>query len=96
MTVLGNNSIDQFNNPFADGDKLVITGIGWEFVNRLAVMGGAAIPDMDAEYKYHWQYGVKVNPTLAASLMKRYINRGGRRPVLRSGAADCGLLERLL
>ena len=24
MTVLGNNSIDQFNNPFTDGDKLVI------------------------------------------------------------------------
>ena len=77
MTVLGNNSIDQFNNPFADGDKLVITGIGWEFVNRLAAMGGAAIPDMDAEYKYHWQYGVKVNPTLAASLMNDMLVEAG-------------------
>ena len=29
MTVLGNNSIDQFNNPFIPGDNLVIKGIGW-------------------------------------------------------------------
>ncbi|HIX91669.1 MAG TPA: FAD-dependent oxidoreductase [Firmicutes bacterium] len=88
MTVLGNNSIDQFNNPFADGDKLVITGIGWEFVNRLAAMGGAAIPDMDAEYKYHWQYGVKVNPTLAASLMNDMLIEAGVDLYYGQGAAD--------
>ena len=88
MTVLGNNSIDQFNNPFADGDKLVITGIGWEFVNRLADMGGAAIPDMDAEYKYHWQYGVKVNPTLAASLMNDMLVEAGVDLYYGQGAAD--------
>lgn len=88
MTVLGNNSIDQFNNPFAVGDKLVITGIGWEFVNRLAAMGGAAIPDMDAEYKYHWQYGVKVNPTLAASLMNDMLIEAGVDLYYGQGAAD--------
>lgn len=88
MTVLGNNSIDQFNNPFADGDKLVITGIGWEFVNRLAAMGGAAIPDMDAEYKYHWQYGVKVNPTLAASLMNDMLIEAGVDLYYGQGAVD--------
>lgn len=88
MTVLGNNSIDQFNNPFADGDKLVITGIGWEFVNRLAAAGGALIPDMDAEYKYHWQYGVKVNPTLAASLMNDMLIEVGVDLYYGQGAAD--------
>ena len=88
MTVLGNNSIDQFNNPFADGDKLVITGIGWEFVNRLAAAGGAVIPDMNAEYKYHWQYGVKVNPTLAASLMNDILIEAGVDLYYGQGAAD--------
>ena len=88
MTVLGNNSIDQFNNPFAVGDKLVITGIGWEFVNRLAAAGGAVIPDMDAEYKYHWQYGVKVNPTLAASLMNDMLIEAGVDLYYGQGAAD--------
>lgn len=88
MTVLGNNSIDQFNNPFAIGDKLVITGIGWEFVNRLAAAGGALIPDMNAEYKYHWQYGVKVNPTLAASLMNDMLIEAGVDLYYGQGAAD--------
>ena len=88
MTVLGNNSIDQFNNPFADGDKLVITGIGWEFVNRLAAAGGAVIPDMNAEYKYHWQYGVKVNPTLAASLMNDILIEAAVDLYYGQGAAD--------
>ena len=96
MTVLGNNSIDQFNNPFADGDKLIITGIGWEFVNRLAEMGGAVIPDMDAEYKYHWQYGVKVNPTAAASLMNDMLVEAGVDLYYGQGAvdllcSDCGV-----
>ena len=88
MTVLGNNSIDQFNNPFADGDKLVITGIGWEFVNRLAAAGGAVIPDMNAEYKYHWQYGVKVNPTAAASLMNDMLVEAGVDLYYGQGAVD--------
>ena len=88
MTVLGNNSIDQFNNPFAIGDKLVITGIGWEFVNRLAAAGGALIPDMNAEYKYHWQYGVKVNPTLAASLMNDMLVEAGVDLYYGQGAVD--------
>ena len=69
MTVLGNNSIDQFNNPFRKTNKMVISGIGWEFVKRLSKLGYATIPDMDAPYENHWQYGVKVNPLAAAKLI---------------------------
>lgn len=69
LTVLGNNSIDQFNNPFIKGNKMIITGIGWEFVRRLQKDGFAVIPDMDAEYQNHAQYGVKVNPVAAAKIM---------------------------
>ena len=32
LTVMGNNSIDQFNNPYIPDKKIVIAGIGWEFV----------------------------------------------------------------
>lgn len=73
LTVLGNNSIDQFNNPFRPDKKLVITGIGWEYVNRLAATGDAVIPDMNAEYKKHSQYGVKVNPCAASSVMNEML-----------------------
>lgn len=69
LTVLGNNSIDQFNNPFRKADKMVIGGIGWEFAKRLSKLGYAKMPDMDAPYEYHWQYGVKVNQLGAAKLM---------------------------
>ena len=72
LTVMGNNSIDQFNNPFRTSKKMIIQGIGWEFVQRLARMGYAVIPDMNAEYRVHWQYGVKVNPVAAAKLMDDY------------------------
>ena len=58
LTVLGSNSIDQFNNPHRPaGDRMVITGIGWEFVQELAKRGFAEIPDMDAPYRVHWQMG---------------------------------------
>ncbi len=77
ITVLGNNSIDQFNNPFIPGDNLVIKGIGWEFVNRLAKSGNAVIPDMNVEYHGHWQYGVKVNPCAASAMMNRMISESG-------------------
>lgn len=40
------------------GDRMVIAGIGWEFVEELARRGFAEIPDMDAPYRVHWQYGV--------------------------------------
>lgn len=69
LTVLGNNSIDQFNNPFRKEKKMVITGIGWEFAKKIAAAGFAYIPDMDAPYEKHWQYGVKVNPVAAAKIM---------------------------
>jgi hypothetical protein len=88
LTVLGNNSIDQFNNPFIKGDNLVITGIGWEFVNRLAQRGGAKIPDMNAEYKNHAQYGVKVDHLAAADLMNEMLIKAGVALYLGQGAVD--------
>lgn len=69
LTVFGNNSIDQFNNPFISDKKMIIDGIGWEFVLRLHKEGYAYIPDMNAERKNHAQFGVKVNPVAAAAVM---------------------------
>lgn len=69
LTVLGNNSIDQFNNPFKKDKKMIIGGIGWELVSRLYRDGYASIPDMNAPYIEHSQYGVKVNPVAAAKIM---------------------------
>lgn len=77
MTVLGNNSIDQFNNPFKKEKKMIIKGIGWEFVRRLEIDGFAVIPDQNAEYMYHWQYGVKVNPVAAAKVMDDMLLESG-------------------
>lgn len=74
LTVLGNNSIDQFNNPHRPvGDRMVIAGVGWEFAEELARRGFAEIPDMDAPYRVHWQYGVKVNPVAAAQCMDDFL-----------------------
>ena len=69
LTVLGNNSIDQFNNPFRADNKMIIQGIGWEFAKRMAEDGFANIPDMNAKRQTHEQYGVKVNPIAAAKMM---------------------------
>ena len=77
LTVLGNNSIDQFNNPFAAEKKMVITGIGWEFVLRLHKEGYARIPDMNAPRRNHEQYGVKVNPVAAAKVMDDMLLESG-------------------
>ena len=77
LTVLGNNSIDQFNNPFISDRKMVIGGIGWEFVLRLHKEGYAAIPDMDAPRITHDQYGVKVNPVAAAKVMDDMLLESG-------------------
>ena len=77
LTVLGNNSIDQFNNPFIRDKKMVITGIGWEFVRRLHKEGYARIPDMNAPRENHEQYGVKVNPVAAAKIMDDMLLESG-------------------
>ena len=77
LTVLGNNSIDQFNNPFIADKKMVITGIGWEFVLRLHKEGYARIPDMNAPRRNHEQYGVKVNPVAAAKIMDDMLIESG-------------------
>lgn len=77
LTVLGNNSIDQFNNPFLKERKMVIAGIGWEFVLRLHREGYARIPDMNAPRRNHEQYGVKVNPVAAAKIMDDMLTESG-------------------
>ena len=77
MTVLGNNSIDQFNNPFRKDKKMVIAGVGWEFALRLHKEGFARIPDMNAERENHEQYGVKVNPVAAAKIMDDMLLESG-------------------
>ena len=77
LTVLGNNSIDQFNNPFIQDKKMVITGIGWELVLRLQKEGYANIPDMNAPRENHEQYGVKVNPVAAAKMMDDMLLESG-------------------
>ena len=84
LTVLGNNSIDQFNNPWLPGNKMVIRGIGWEYVLRLKRDGFAFVPDMDdppertGENTYvHWKYGVKVNPVAAAKVMDDMLLESG-------------------
>lgn len=77
LTVLGNNSIDQFNNPFIPEKKMVIAGIGWEFVLRLHREGFARIPDMNAPRENHEQYGVKVNPVAAAKIMDDMLLESG-------------------
>lgn len=77
LTVLGNNSIDQFNNPFLPDKKMVIAGIGWEFVLRLHREGFARIPDMNAPRQNHEQYGVKVNPAAAAKIMDDMLAESG-------------------
>ena len=89
MTVLGARSIDQFTNPRRPvGDRMVIKGIGWEFVKALSAWGFAAIPDMDAPYEVHWQYGVKVNPLAAAQLMDDMLIAAGVRLYYRQGIVD--------
>lgn len=77
LTVLGNNSIDQFNNPFRRDRKMVIGGIGWEFVMRLYADGFARIPDMNAPRENHAQYGIKVNPVAAAKIMDDMLTECG-------------------
>lgn len=77
LTVLGNNSIDQFNNPFIKDKKMIIRGIAWEYVLRLYQEGFAYIPDMDAEYKNHAQYGIKVNPVAAAKVIDDMLLESG-------------------
>ena len=77
LTVLGNNSIDQFNNPFIPENKMVIADIGWELVLRLHKEGFARIPDMNAPRENHEQYGVKVNPVAAAKIMDDMLAESG-------------------
>lgn len=94
LTVLGNNSIDQFNNPHRPvGDRMVIKGIGWEFCEELARRGFAEIPDMDAPYRVHWQYGVKVNPIAAAQCMDDFLLEAGVHLYYRQGVVSVETTE---
>lgn len=86
LTVLGSNSIDQFSNPHRPaGGRQIIAGIGWEFVRELERRGFAEIPDMDAPYRVHWQYGVKVNPIAAAQCMDDFLLEAGVHLFYRQG-----------
>ena len=77
LTYYGNCSIDEFNNPFRQDRKMVIAGIGWEYALRLWRAGYARIPDMNAEYVKHFQYGVRVNPAAAAKIMDDMLLEAG-------------------
>ena len=77
LTAGGSNSIDQFNNPYRKSKKMIIAGLGWEFVGRLADDGYASIPDMYAKRTSHEQYGVKVNPAAAAKAMDDMLIEAG-------------------
>ncbi len=86
LTVLGSNSIDQFNNPHRPvGDRIIISGIAMEYVLELERRGFAAIPDMDAPYRVHWQYGVKVNPIAAAQCMDDFLLQANVKLFYRQG-----------
>ncbi|MBQ4227764.1 MAG: FAD-dependent oxidoreductase, partial [Clostridia bacterium] len=101
LTVLGSNSIDQFNNPHRPaGDRMVIGGIAWEYVTELSRRGFARIPDMDAPYRVHWQYGVKVNGVAAAQCMDDFLLDAGVELHYRQGVvsaeADGGCVSAVL
>lgn len=72
MTVMGNNDVAQF---YAH-KKQVISGIGWEFILRLAEHGFADIPDMTVDAP-HWKYGVHVNIVAAAHVIDSMLIEAG-------------------
>lgn len=77
LTVLGNNSIDMFVNPFHGDNRMIITGIPWEYVKKLYEKGEASVPDMNAPFVCNQQYGVKVRPLAAAALMDDMLLESG-------------------
>lgn len=79
LTMLGNACIHQFNNPYREpGDRMIIRGIGWEYVQRLAQKGDAQVADQDAPYTgNHSQYGVWVNPVGASYTMAEMLMEAG-------------------
>lgn len=64
LTVGGNNEIGLFYR----GSRQIISGIGWELVQRLKVKGWADIPEFDEKYD-HSQQNVIVNGPMAAAEM---------------------------
>lgn len=77
LTVLGSNAIDQFNNPFRKTKKMIVGGIAQELVSRLHEENFAFVPDMDAPYREHSQYSVKVNPVATAKIMDDMLIEAG-------------------
>ncbi|MDY3845904.1 MAG: FAD-dependent oxidoreductase [Eubacteriales bacterium] len=89
LTVGGNNSIDEFNNPFLHDAKMIIGGIAWELVLKLNSLGYAYIPDMDAECKgKSVKFGVKVNSLAAATVMDEMLVDSGVRVMYGATLAD--------
>lgn len=72
MTYSGNNHVAQF---FAHG-RQVISGIGWEFIQRLNAGGYAPIPDMSPGRR-HPEYGIEVNIPAAAHLIDEMLLEAG-------------------
>lgn len=77
LTVLGNNSVDAFINPHVSGDRMIIQGIGWEFVRRVWAAGYAEVPDMTEGSARIGHYGVRVNPLAAAKVLDDMLLEAG-------------------
>lgn len=72
LTVGGNPEIGLFFR----GDRQIISGIGWETVQRLAADGWAAIPEFSSRLE-HSQQNVSVNAPMMAALMDAICEEAG-------------------
>lgn len=83
LTTGGNTEIALF---YAEG-KQIVSGIGWEFVNRLAASGWASIPDFKPGV-HHSRLGVNVNAPMAAHMLDEMCLEAGVKLMLHSGVTD--------
>src|SRR5690554_1913787 len=83
LTTGGNTQVALF---YAEGEQIV-SGIGWEFVNRLEESGWASIPDFKPGV-HHSCLGVKVNAPMAAWMLDEMCLEAGVKLMLHSGVTD--------
>jgi hypothetical protein len=57
-----------FPGLFHAWGQQIISGIGWELVNRAVTMDGGKLPDFSRPAPRHWQHQVLINPFLYAVL----------------------------
>ncbi len=57
-----------FPGLFHAWGQQIISGIGWELVNRAVTMDGGELPDFSRPAPRHWQHQVLINPFLYAVL----------------------------